>query len=172
MYDIQKEKNLAFLLRHDDVYDLTPNGWREVSDLVEHHDFTQEELETIVAESNKQRFEFSKNGLFVRALYGHSVEVDVGLEEVIPTGCLYHGTTVASVASIMEKGLLPRSRQCVHLSEDEETAAEVGNRRKGDLAILRVDAPRMYGAGYRMWRANNGVWITKMVPPEYISKHL
>lgn len=64
---IHKEKRLAYLLRHDIQYAFDAYGWREVSDLVANHGFAREELTTLVKNSNKQRFEFSENGMFIRA---------------------------------------------------------------------------------------------------------
>ena len=109
--NINKEKRLAYLLRHDTHYAFDVHGWREVLDLVEHHGFSHEELIAIVKNSNKQRFEFSDDGLFVRARQGHSIAVDVELAEAIPPDYLYHGTVATNVLSMIEKGLVPMSRQ-------------------------------------------------------------
>ena len=79
-----QEKCLAYLLRHDKNYAFDEHGWREVRDLVECHGFSCEELEYIVANSSKQRFEFSEDKLLIRARQGHSVKVDVELEEAVP----------------------------------------------------------------------------------------
>ena len=62
-----KSRRLAFLLRHDTNYDFDVNGWRQVSDLIDNHGFTIKLLQEIVATNNKQRFEFSPDGLHIRA---------------------------------------------------------------------------------------------------------
>ena len=165
---IHKEKRLAYLLRHDTHYAFDAHGWREVSNLVEHHGFTRDELINIVANSNKQRFEFSENGLFIRARQGHSITVDVELTEAIPPEFLYHGTIAANVPSIMEKGLVPMSRQHVHLSVDETTAVKVGSRRKGNVVVLKVAAHKMWEDGHRFGLSRNNVWLTEVVPPKYL----
>ena len=115
---IHKEKRLAYLLRHDPNIDI--HGWRAVQDLVENHGFSREELVPIVATNNKQRFEFSKDMSCIRARQGHSVKVDVDLEEAVPPECLYHGTLAKNVPSIVENGILKKGRLHVHLSVDEE----------------------------------------------------
>ncbi|MBO7587396.1 MAG: RNA 2'-phosphotransferase [Bacteroidales bacterium] len=166
--NIHKEKRLAYLLRHDIHYAFDIHGWREVSDLITSHAFTLEELINIVANSNKQRFEFSEDGQYIRARQGHSIAVDVELAEATPPEYLYHGTVAANVPSIMEKGLVPMSRQHVHLSIDESIALKVGSRRKGNVVILKVAAHKMWEDGYQFWLSRNNVWLTEAVPPKYL----
>lgn len=166
--NIHKEKQLAYLLRHDKDYDFDVHGWREVSDLFTNYGFTHEELINIVDNSSKQRFEFSEDGQYIRARQGHSVAVDVELDEATPPEYLYHGTVDAKLSSIMEKGLVPMDRQHVHLSIDETTAVKVGSRRKGEVVILKVAAHQMWEDGHRFWLSRNNVWLTMAVPPEYL----
>ena len=63
----------------------------------------------------------------IRANQGHSIQVDVELEEKTPPEILYHGTGEKSVASILEQGLLPQSRLYVHLSLTSEISRQVGS---------------------------------------------
>ena len=166
---IHKERDLSYLLRHDHKnYHFDIHAWREVRDLVENHGYSREELEDIVANSCKQRFEFPDDKLWIRARYGHSFKVDLQLEPVEPPEYLLHGTAVSKLSSIMEKGLLPMSRYQVHLSVDMDTAKKVGSRRKGEVVILRVAAHKMWEDGHRFWQAHNGIWLTDTVPPEYL----
>ena len=164
---IHKESSLSYLLRHDHKnYPFGIHAWREVRDLVENHGYSREELETIVANSSKHRFEFSEDRHWIRACYGHSFKVDLQLEPAEPPEYLLHGTVVSKLSSIMEKGLLPMSRYQVHLSVDMATAKKVGARRKGELVILRVAAHKMWEDGHRFWESRSGVWLTETVPPE------
>ncbi|MHC5228101.1 RNA 2'-phosphotransferase [Enterococcus sp. LJL99] len=48
----------------------------------------------------------------------------------VPPKILYHGTANKFLKSIKKEGLIPMSRQYVHLSEDLETATLIGNRKK------------------------------------------
>lgn len=170
MYPVRREKRLAYLLRHDHDYAFDIHGWRSVSDLVEHHGFTREELAYIVANSSKQRFEFSDDGLYIRARQGHSISVDVELEEAAPPEFLFHGTIEANVPSILAEGLKPMSRLKVHLSADVATARKVGERRKGTVVILRIASGRMAAEGHRFWLSRNQVWLAERVPPQYIER--
>lgn len=160
-------KELAFLLRHDTGYKFSPDGWREVSDLVENHGYTLDELETIVRKDSKGRYEFSFDRRCIRARQGHSVEVDVNLEERTPPDTLYHGTATRFLDSIMEKGILPMGRLYVHLSADAETARKVGERH-GKPAVLEVGSGRMHAAGAKFFVSANGVWLVKSVGTVYI----
>lgn len=162
------EKRLAYLLRHDKKYAFDEHGWRAIGDLVEHHGFSCEEIEFIVANSSKKRFEFSEDKLLIRARQGHSLPVDVQLEVMTPPEFLYHGTVATRMSSILEKGLIPMSRQHVHLSVDEATAENVGSRRNGEVAILKVAARKMWEDEHSFWLSRNGVWLTKAVPPKYL----
>lgn len=76
-----------------------------------------DELKVIVETNNKQRFEFSEDMTRIRAKQGHSVHVDVELEEVLPPDIMYHGTGERFVNSIMEQGINKGNRLFVHLSE-------------------------------------------------------
>ena len=84
------------------------------------------------------------SGELIRANQGHSVEVDLQLEEREPPEMLYHGTVERFLPSILEAGLVRGKRHHVHLSKDVETARKVGARR-GKPVILtgrcREDAP-------------------------------
>ena len=166
---VYKEKRLAFLLRHDYSYNFDAHGWRKVDDLVSNQGFTLEELQVIVKCSNKQRFEFSEDGLFIRARQGHSIKVDVELAEAVPPIVLYHGTPKENLPSILDKGICKMSRNHVHLSDTIEIASNVGARRGKALIVITVNAKQMHEDGYTFFLSRNGVWLTDSVPAQYIA---
>ena len=49
-------------------------------------------LEEIAESDDKQGFSFNEDKTLIRANQGHSIKVDVELEEKIPPDILYHGT--------------------------------------------------------------------------------
>lgn len=126
-------------------------------------------LEEIVANDSKQRFAFNKDKTLIRANQGHSVDVDVELEQKQPPERLYHETGEKYVEAIDREGLLPRSRLYVHLSGDEETARNVGSRH-GKPVIYLVHCDKMLADGYTFFQSLNGVWLTKRVPAKYLEK--
>ena len=77
-------KFISLLLRHHpEVLNLKmdEHGWVSVIDLVEGinqgQPFTLEDLQTIVATDQKQRYSFNEDGSKIRANQGHSIDVDV-----------------------------------------------------------------------------------------------
>jgi len=112
---------------------LDEHGWANVDELIagiaKRKDFNMEILEEIVRTDEKQRFSFNEDKTLIRANQGHSIPVNVELDEVVPPEILWHGTGEKYVSSIDVQGLIPKSRLYVHLSKDEETAIKVGTRR-------------------------------------------
>lgn len=166
-YLVRKSKRLSFLLRHDKEYDFDQHGWREIDDLIVNHGFSMDDIEAIVLNNNKQRYEFNEERTKIRARQGHSVEVDVELKEQVPPAVLYHGTAEQFLESIMTIGLIRKNRLHVHLSANIETATKVGSRH-GKVVVLNVDAQQMQADGCKFYLSNNGVWLTAEVPVKYI----
>jgi putative RNA 2'-phosphotransferase len=170
-------KFMSLLLRHDPSaarIALDAQGWAVIDELIagmvgKGFPVTRSALQEIVAEDPKQRYAISDDGLRIRANQGHSIPVDVGLEEVRPPDVLFHGTASRFAESIRCDGLKAMSRQHVHLSPDEPTALSVG-RRHGKPVVFRVDAKRLADAGVRFFRSANGVWLVAAVSPEYLTE--
>ena len=167
---------LSLLLRHrPDVagISLDEHGWADVQQLLKGINKTRplsmEDLEKIVATDDKQRYSFNENRTLIRANQGHSIAVDVELEEKIPPDVLWHGTGKKYVESIDASGLVHKSRLYVHLSADTETAYKVGIRH-GEPVIYKVLAGQMAKDGYVFYHSANGVWLTKYVPAYYLQK--
>lgn len=175
MMDLTKmSRFLSLVLRHkpEEIgITLDEHGWANVKDLIngidKKYQFNMEMLKEIVATDEKQRYSFNADKTLIRANQGHSVPVDVELEEVEPPEYLWHGTAHKYVHGINSMGLIPKSRLYVHLSLEVETATSVG-KRHGDVALYRVDALKMYQDGYKFYLSKNGVWLTKSVPVAYL----
>jgi len=173
-------RRMSMILRHRPEsagLKLDPNGWVPVADLLTALRIGRDELETVVAENDKQRFAIvlGPDGIErIRANQGHSrrVEVDLALPLATPPAILFHGTPAANLESIMRDGLRAQSRHHVHLSMDVPTAVRVGKRRSSDIIVLRVAAAEMVEAGHTFHRSDNGVWLTATVPPSYLSPRL
>src|SRR6185369_6890578 len=91
---LEKSKFVSYQLRHN-PHVVDKNGWCPVEYLlnVYHKDvFTISELVEIVETNDKKRFEFNEDKTKIRAVQGHSTNVDVELEKKIPPAILYHGT--------------------------------------------------------------------------------
>lgn len=169
-------KYMSLILRHKpDAIGITldEHGWANVDELIagisKDNEFNMEILEEIVRTDEKQRYSFNEDKTLIRANQGHSIPVDVELEEKEPPEILYHGTGEKYVSSIDAQGLIPKSRLYVHLSKDEETAVKVGSRH-GKPVIYIVKAKQMHDDGYKFFISANGVWLTKEVPVKYLEK--
>ncbi len=171
-------KFIALILRHKPEtigITLDEHGWAKVDELIDGisktYVFNMEMLEEIVRTDKKGRYSFSEDKTLIRANQGHSINVDVELEEKEPPEFLWHGTGEKFVSGIDTEGLIPKSRLYVHLSKDEDTALQVGARH-GKPVLYRVLSGKMYKNGYVFYLSQNGVWLTKKVPLEYLEKKI
>ncbi len=168
-------KFLSLILRHSPEtiqLELDENGWADVQELLTKaarhgQRFSPEELETVVANDNKQRFAFDETHTRIRANQGHSITVDLGLQPQTPPTYLYHGTVGKFLDNIQKEGLQKMSRQHLHLSVDKATAEKVGSRR-GRPVILTIKSGQMHQDGLLFFLSENGVWLTDHVPARYI----
>ena len=171
-------KFLSFVLRHQPgaigiILDL--EGWTDISALIaaaanDGKQLDRDLIQAVVTTSDKKRFAISDDGQRIRAVQGHSTEsVDINYVEKLPPELLYHGTATRFMASIRKEGLLPGSRQYVHLSQDERTAFVVG-RRHGKPVVLKINALLMHEQGFKLFQAENDVWLTDNVPTTFISE--
>lgn len=167
---------MSLILRHKPEtigISLDEHGWANVDELIEGiaktREFNMDILEEVVKTDNKQRYSFNEDKTLIRANQGHSIPVDVELDEVEPPAELWHGTGEKYVESIDKIGLIPKSRLYVHLSKDSDTATNVG-RRHGKPVLYTVKTGDMFKDGYKFFLSKNGVWLTKEVPVKYLEK--
>jgi putative RNA 2'-phosphotransferase len=172
--DSEISKFMSYVLRHaphelDVVLDL--EGWTDYGALSEKLSaklgVTDADILRVISDNSKKRFTLDDGR--IRAAQGHSVAVELNLAPTAPPDCLYHGTTELAWESIKASGLAPMQRTHVHLSQDLDTARQVAARRKGPHILLKVDASAMAAQGYAFLRADNGVWLTANVPPDFLS---
>ena len=167
-------KSLSYFLRHSPDH-IDKTGWADVDKIVsvlnkQYPNFVLDDLFEIVQDDPKGRYLLSPMRDRITATYGHSVPIEVELETPrlsdIPE-TLFHGTARRFLTAIRTEGLLPMSRQFVHLSVDRETAQTVG-RRHGPAAVLYIDARRLAENGLPLFRAKKGIWLAPAVPAKYI----
>lgn len=169
-------RTLSLVLRHSPEtigITLDEAGWTPIDKLMSAlkkagHKVDRDSLQAVVDTNDKKRFTISDDGRLIRAAQGHSVKVSLGHAPSVPPDVLFHGTATASLDSIFATGLVPRSRQQVHLSSNEDTALKVGGRH-GKAVVLKVDCAGMAKDGHLFYQADNGVWLTDTVPATYLS---
>ncbi len=156
---------MSLILRHNPNFikaSLDQNGWLSIDELragINKKGLQLDEnlLFEIVDNNIKKRFALSEDKKKIRANQGHTVDVDVELEQQQPPQFLYHGTVEKFITSIRDKGLSKMKRQHVHLSSNIETASNVGSRR-GKPIILKIEAERMHQDGLIFYLSENKVW--------------
>jgi len=171
----KRSKFLSLVLRHQpDLIgiELDDAGWVRVDDLLaglksKGKGMTAEQLEVVVAQNDKKRFELDEQQQRIRARQGHSVSVELGYEAVEPPELLLHGTPKQFLDSIRQQGLEKRKRHHVHLHQDNDLAASVGQRR-GKPVVLTIEAKKMHDDGHKFYLTENGVWLTDHVPAKFI----
>ena len=186
---ISVSRLLSKILRHEPEMvgiELDSQGWVSVDELIRAIErtvrtagaskrlrtlptITRDVIQAVVATSDKKRFTLSPDGARIRAAQGHSIEVSLGYAAKEPPAVLYHGTAWSNWASIAIEGLTARTRHAVHLSTDVDTATRVGARH-GAPFVLVVDAAQMHADGYGFTCSDNGVWLTAVVPPTYLTQ--
>ena len=91
--DIVKiSKFMSLILRHQpETIGLTldSNGWADTNDLIAKmtangHHLNPAVLDDVVATNNKKRFSFNEDKTKIRASQGHSITVELNLEETVP----------------------------------------------------------------------------------------
>ena len=171
----QISKFLSYVLRHHpELIGITLNaqGWVGIEDLLaaaaaHNRPISTEQLQAVVANNDKKRFEIDVTGQMIRASQGHSVQVDLGYTPAEPPAVLYHGTAQKYVDSIRQQGIVKGSRHHVHLSATQEVALQVGQRH-GKPEVLTVNCQAMQADGHTFYLSTNGVWLVNHVAPQYI----
>lgn len=175
--DIQRSRFIAYVLRHSPLtlcIHMNEHGWVSVEELIKQFNnhspyyLDKKVLDSIVESGN--RFSYSDDGKFIRANHGHSISVDLELEEIEPPKILYHGSAKKYKESIDAEGLKPKQRLYVHLSDDVSKALEIGSRHTesdSDVVLYYIKSEEMYKDGYKFYLSKDNVWLTKEVPTKY-----
>lgn len=176
MNNNELSKEISYALRHapwEYELEMDENGWVEVNQLLEALNRNKKwkevklpDLVSMIEKSEKKRHEIA-NGK-IRAFYGHSIPMHICKEKQQPPSELFHGTARRFLENIKHYGLLPMSRQYVHLSVDVDTAFQVGNRHDDKPVILKIDALKAWNNGIAFYHGNEKVWLADGIPFEYI----
>ena len=149
-------------------------GWVLTQDLLKKLRISQAELDLIIRENNKSRFEVS--GDRVRAVQGHSLEnMPVTQDALEASWSLYqngddliwHATQPRCVDSILDQGILRGGRTHVHLASS--VYSRVG-KRVGAPILMEVSVKLLRAAHEEVFMSSNGVVLTRYVPPSSILK--
>lgn len=169
---LNASKEISYALRHNPwLYglEMDSEGFVPIQQLIDgintlgEQDFvlSLDDIYTIQKASHAKRWEI--RGDTIRALYGHSISIEKMIGH--PPSILYHGTSHKSIPSIFEQGLLPMSRQYVHLSVDLEKAMSVGKRKDSNPVILLINTQMAMEHGVHFYVGNEKIWLSESIPP-------
>lgn len=167
---------LSWLLRHganETGLPMDVAGFAPIADVLRLARLTRPELDDVVADNNKQRFQIV--GERIRAVQGHSTDgtpvtldgLEASWELVDSDAPLFHGTSVEAARAILTSaGVHAAARSHVHLAAAVD--ATVGKRAAVDV-LLVVDPQRLRALRWSVFRAPNGVLLTRTVPREAVT---
>ena len=164
---------MSYLLRHNpENLKMDRHGFIDMNQLLkkleERFRIDEKFIIEIVEKGERRRFEIVGNK--IRALYGHTIPVELEFEEDKTVKVLYHGTTPEAASRILRVGLKPMRRSWVHLSPTIEIATEVGLRRTINPVILEINAEAARKNGLRFYRATDEVYVCNAVLPRYLKR--
>lgn len=123
-------------------------------------------IEALVETDPKGRYVIS--GGKIRATYGHTIPLDIRLDnEDIPPELFYPATQEESEI-ILESGIFPSDRAMVHLSRTYRDALRAGSVRTEDPVILVIDTGMCMELGSDIGRAAKTVYLCRSVPADAI----
>ncbi len=127
-------------------------------------DIEMGDIDALIDQAEKQRFEIQDGR--IRARYGHSIQVDLGIEPTEPPEFLYKGVAPHEVRETLEDGLEPFDRQYVHLSFERDVAHGLASRRRPGV-VIQVAARRAHEDGIPFFDCGPTV-LVRSVPPAYL----
>lgn len=172
----KKSKKLSWLLRHganESGLAMTSAGFADLDAVLKETGLSRAELDVVVEENNKSRFELRATaaGTQIRAVQGHSLEgtpvtlegLEASWQVVVDDAALFHGTAAASARFILldDAGIHSAARSHVHLAPASDS---VVGKRAGVDVLLTIDPQKLRAAGQQVFRAPNGVLLTRAVP--------
>ncbi|KAJ3115288.1 tRNA 2'-phosphotransferase 1 [Physocladia obscura] len=169
---IRFSKALSYILRHGaakERIEMRPDGYVKIADLQKHAKFknkTVADFQKIVAENDKQRFLMvnENSEWIIKANQGHSVKVDVELEEIVDAAeipVVVHGTYWKFWESIKRTGLSKMKRNHIHFAVG--TPGQLGvisGMRASSEILIYINVPLALADGVKFFRSPNNVILS------------
>lgn len=166
-------RSLAYMLRHQpEEFDLEVDefGYAEVDDVVRAlnerlgESVDEEDVRDAVLGGDRQRYEIE--GTKIRALYGHSIEVQPG-EPSAPPAELYVGVSSEDADRARRHGLRAGRRRFLHLALTAEDAIESGRRAAHDYVVITVRAGDAWEEGINFYDRRS-LFLSDPIPTEFL----
>lgn len=166
-------RSLAYMLRHqpeDFDLELDEQGFGEIGDVVcalnerLGEPIEEEDLMTAIEGGDRARYEVLDGS--IRALYGHSIQVEAG-ESCEPPELLYVGVGSRDARRAEEHGLQGGRRTYLHLATTFEDAKETGRRVARNYCVITVYALDAWEDGIQFYDRKS-LFLSDPIPTEYI----
>lgn len=166
---------ISKLLRHDPQdLKMDKQGFVNVNELLTKVKISKQELDDIVNDNNKKRFEYNSDETLIRARQGHNTKLNVNIDSIkkvdpvnMKNNILYHGTSLDLKDVILKEGLKSISRKHVHLSSDKETAINVALRKSKKIVIFEINA-KLLAIDKNLFLSANNVYLANDFSNKYI----
>jgi len=168
---VKVSRYISYLLRHNpENLKMDRHGFVSLDELLdkvkERFQVDKKFIFEIVEKSDRKRFEIVEDK--IRALYGHTIPVELELQEDRTVKVLYHGATWDAASKILKADLKPMKRKWVHSSPTIKIAKEIGLRRTRKPVILEINAEAARNNGVRFYKASDRVYLCNNLSPKYI----
>jgi putative RNA 2'-phosphotransferase len=166
-------RSLAYMLRHQpDKFglQLDAHGFGEIHDVVAAlgeklgEPITAADLEEAIAAGDRPRYEI--RGTTVRALYGHSIQVEPG-EPSQPPEFLYVGIDSRDATRATQFGLRGGRRRFLHLALNVDDAREAGRRAGREYAVVRIYALDAWEDGVNFYD-RRALFLAEQIPTQFL----
>lgn len=166
-------RSLAYMLRHQpEKFDLEldRHGFGRLDDVVRALEerlgepVAADDVHAAVQAGDRPRYEIQ--GDRIRALYGHSIDVEPG-EPARPPEFLYVGIEGRDLGRAQQFGLRGGRRRFLHLALNLDDAREAGRRAAREYSVLRIYALDAWEEGVNFFD-RKALFLAEHVPTEYI----
>lgn len=166
-------RSLAYMLRHQpDEFDLEvdDHGYGELTDVIRALNerlgeaVAEDDVREAVESGDRQRYEIV--GDRIRALYGHSIEVQPG-EPARPPERLFVGVSRADADRARRYGLRPGRRRFLHLALTPEDALETAQRTAREHEVIVVRAMEAWDAGINFYDRIS-LFLSDPIPTQFL----
>jgi putative RNA 2'-phosphotransferase len=166
-------RSLAYMLRHQpEQFDLELDefGWADLREVVRAlnerlgESVAQDDVQEAVSSGDRQRYEIDRG--MIRALYGHSIDVQPG-EPSQPPELLYVGVSRQDAERAERFGLRPGRRRFLHLALTSEDALETAARSSEDVVLVKVHALDAWEEGISFYD-RKALFLSDPIPTHYL----
>ncbi len=166
-------RSLAYMLRHQpEQFDLELDefGWADLREVVRALNerlgeaVAEEDVQDAVSSGDRQRYEIDRG--MIRALYGHSIDVQPG-EPSQPPELLYVGVSRQDAERAERFGLRPGRRRFLHLALTAEDALETAARSSEDAVLVKVHALDAWEEGISFYD-RKALFLSDPIPTHYL----